>query len=110
MKEHLSRAILIDVCKDKTLSYRIRKKLPFNKVAIPVFSVNTFEEARRLILLVGRKQYDPHPQLPADQPWFKVTLDGALDFKQYLEITDLEAVTEKLQKSYRLIMGELTNG
>ncbi len=51
---------------------------------------------------VGRKQYTDHPGLP-DQPWFKITLDGELDFKPLLDLDDLDTVTAKLEMAWNLI-------
>ena len=102
MRDELSRSIFIDCCKDRTLTYRHRSKKTFNNIAIPVFSVDDEETAQKLIRMVGRLQYQEHPKLP-NQGWFKVTLDGELDFKAFLDIEDLEAVTYKLAKVFSLI-------
>lgn len=48
---------------------------------------------------MGRKQYVDHPDIPG-RPWFKITLNGALDFKQYLDLKDLDEITAKLQKAW----------
>ena len=100
MSINLSRNILIHVCRDKTLSYRTRDEAIFNGVAIPVYSVNSKKEARELIVAVGRAQYDEHPLLPG-QVWYKITLDGSLDFQRYLEVDDLVDVAVKLDKTYQ---------
>jgi hypothetical protein len=94
--------ILIHVCKDKTLSFRRRHEPIFNGVALPVYSVDTVEDAKDLITMVGRAQYHEHPLLPG-QVWYKITLNGDLDFKRYLDIEDLTAVTEKLDTAYKKI-------
>ena len=103
--DDLSRHILIHICKDKTLSYRTREEPIFNGVALPVFSVNSSEEAEALFILVGRKQYTEHPLLP-NRPWYKITLDGAADFKKHLEFSDLSNVTAKLKSRYEMIEKE----
>lgn len=102
MSKELDRPVWVFCCKDRTLTYGPAKKPPFNKVAIPVFSVESLEEAEQLVTLVGRKQYEEHPKLRG-KPWFKITLDGDLDFKPYLDIEDLNAVGEKLKRAYALI-------
>lgn len=63
---------LIDCCRDGTLTYRPRRSPPFNGAALPVFSVDTPEEAYDLIVLVGKLQYDEHPDLPG-RPWYRLT-------------------------------------
>jgi hypothetical protein len=100
--DDLDRHVLIHICKDKTLSYRTRKQPIFNKVAIPVFSVNSNKEARSLLMLVGRQQYTEHPLMPG-QPWFKMTLPGSLDYQEHLELSDLEEVAVRLRERYALI-------
>ena len=64
-----------------------------------MFSVPTKQDAEDLLMLVGRRQYVDHPDAPG-RPWFKITLDGALDFKPYLELGDLDAVTAKLETAW----------
>lgn len=103
----LGRPVLIHVCKDRTLSFRERNEKVFNGVALPVFSVENKDEARHLILMVGRKQYSNHPLIP-NEDWYKITLDGALDFKQHLELFDLAAVTDKLKSAYNQMKEKAT--
>lgn len=95
----LDREVLIHVCKDRTLSYRTRKQKIFNEVALLVFSVDSVEEAKDLLTMVGRAQYEEHPLMPG-QVWYKITLDGALDFKHLLDVSDLPEVTSKLYRAY----------
>lgn len=68
---NFDRAVLIDVCKDGTISYRTRAKREgrLNNAALPVFSVNTVEEAMRLQVHFGAKQYTSHPEQPT-RDWF----------------------------------------
>ena len=101
-QNHLNNKVLIHVCKDKTLSYRTRDEPIFNGVALPVFSVPTKDNAESLIVCVGRAQYVSHPLMPG-KVWYKITLDGELDFKRYLDIDDLPAVTEKLSNTWEKI-------
>jgi hypothetical protein len=103
MIDPLSRPILIHCCKDKTLSYRTKGRI-FNGVALPVFSVDSVDEAEALLTLVGRTQYGEHPHIPG-QLWRKITLDGSLDFKRHLDVEDLNAVTAKLSKAYAILKG-----
>lgn len=86
-------------CKDRTLSYRTKNQPVFNGAALPVFSVDTIEEAKDLITLVGKKQYGTHPKLPSDQPWMKIDLN----YKPFLEFEDLDLVSEKLSNFYNIL-------
>src|SRR3954462_15170001 len=97
-KTMLDKPVLIHCCKDRTLTYRTRDEPIFNDVALPVYSVDSKEEAERLINTVGVLQYEEHPLLPG-RPWRKIDID----FKRHLEIEDLSAVTEKLDRVYKAI-------
>lgn len=99
---YLEGKYLIHCCKDRTLTYRTKEQPIFNGVAIPVYSVDTQQEAEDLIILTCRKQYKEHP-LMRGKPWFKITLDGALDFKPYLDYEDLDAVKAKLKNSHEIL-------
>lgn len=79
MTEHYDRHfggrnIVIHICKDGTISYRDKAKgeKVFNGVALPVFAVDTVEQAESIQLRFGRLQYSDHPQMPG-KPWFKWT-------------------------------------
>lgn len=67
----LDRAVLVDVCKDGTISYRerVKKEKRLNNAALPVYSVDTVEEARALQVHFGAKQYTEHPRQPGRE-WF----------------------------------------
>jgi hypothetical protein len=94
----LSRPVVINCCKDRTLTFMRRGQRPFNDVALPVFTVNTIREAETLITLVGICQYEQHPLLPG-QPWLKIDID----LKRHLEIDDLPKVTAKLEQAYAAV-------
>ena len=96
---NLTKPILIHVCKDRTLSYRNRRQPIFNEVALPVHSVADVNTARKLIKLVGERQYTEHPLIPGDA-WYKLPLGPAL---LYLETTDLPACTAKLEQYEALL-------
>ena len=66
MKINLDREVLIDICRDGTISYRERstKAKPLNGAALPVFSVDTVNEAIAIQVRFGAKQYGPHPNQP----------------------------------------------
>jgi hypothetical protein len=98
----LDHAVLIHVCRDRTLSYRARNEPIFNGVALPVYSVPDKTEAEMLVRTVGSVQYEEHPRMPG-QPWRKINLDSK-PFEPYLELTDLEEVTAKLDRVYAAIL------
>src|SRR5258706_5281352 len=75
----LDRPVLIHVCKDGTISYRTRAEPVFNGRALPVFSVDTEEQARAVQVRFGRRQYGEHPDLPG-RPWYRWTdFDGDVE-------------------------------
>jgi hypothetical protein len=98
----LNKAWVIHCCKDRTLTINRKGEPAFNGRALPVYSVGTREEAEDLVVAVCRVQYGEHPQLPG-QLWRKITLDGQLDFKPYLDVEDLDAVSAKLARIHQLI-------
>lgn len=59
----LGRAVLIDICKDGSVSFRRRNSNDrrLNDAALPVFSVDTVEQARDLQVLFCTRQHEPHP-------------------------------------------------
>jgi hypothetical protein len=99
---HLARPIIVHVCKDRTLSYRRRDQPVFNGRALPVFSVETEEEAEDLLILVGTRVHADHPQLPAGRPWLKL-FNGLAPDKAALDLEDLDAATSILAAAYDLI-------
>jgi hypothetical protein len=87
--ENLTRPILIDICLDGTLTYRAKKEKVFNGDALPIFSVNSKEEAKQLLVMCGSKQYQNHPLLPND-PWYVLSsfsndFDGLSDATEELK-------------------------
>ena len=86
------RPIVIDCCKDGTLTYRTKAVQAFNGAALPVFSVNTEAEAKSLIVLLAKSQYNEHPLLPG-QTWYRLP-----DFTG--EVEDLIKVSELLASHY----------
>jgi len=97
--DDLSRAVMIHVCKDKTLTYRTRGQPSFNGLALPVFSVDTNEEAQALQLLCCARQYGLHPLMPSET-WYRLS---ALEFGPLLEIGDIDRVADLLRERYALI-------
>jgi hypothetical protein len=86
------RPIVIDCCKDGTLTYRTKAVQAFNGAALPVFSVNTEAEAKSLIVLLAKSQYNEHPLLPG-QTWYRLP-----EFSG--EVEELIKVSELLASHY----------
>ena len=75
-KEDWLRPIVVHLCQDGTITYRTRSEPVFNGVALPVFTVNTEEQAKEIQARFCRRQYTEHPQQPG-RPWWKWTdFDG----------------------------------
>ncbi len=105
MTYHLSRPVLIHICRDRTFTFRTLDEPVFNGVAIPVFSVDTKEEAQDLQIRFCKNQYGEHPQLPG-QRWYKFFPPNDYSAKQYLEYDDLEAITKILKDEYKRQTGK----
>jgi hypothetical protein len=90
---------MIHICKDGTISYRQHGEPVFNGVALPVFSVDTVEEAQALQILCCARQYVEHPQLPG-KPWYR--LSSPL-FPPSLELEHLAQIAALLRQRYTLI-------
>lgn len=101
-KDVFSRPIKIHCCKDRTLTYRNKLQPIFNKVALPVFSVNSVDEARQLIALVSNRQYDEHPLNPGDT-WWKIDMGPNIHLFDD-PVTQLPEVTKKLAAAYELML------
>jgi hypothetical protein len=67
--DYLSRPILMHICRDGTITYRSLSEKVFNGVALPFFSVDTKDQAKRLQVMLCKSQYERHPKLP-NQPWY----------------------------------------
>ena len=97
MKAHyFTRRFMIHICKDGTISYRdtsIKEKV-FNNVALPVYSVDTKEQAKDLQVTFGRLQYGEHPLMPG-QPWYRFSMP--LD-KWTLELDDLDMISRLFEQ------------
>jgi hypothetical protein len=80
---NFERPIMIHVCKDGTVSYRTKGQKVFNGVALPVFSVNTVEEAKRIQTRFCRLMIGPHPQAKPNtgtEDWYVLnSFSGELD-------------------------------
>lgn len=73
LRDAYKRRYMIHVCKDGTVTYRdtVAKEKVFNGRALPVFSVDTVEEAKAIQTRFCKLQYGSHPLMPG-KPWYKV--------------------------------------
>lgn len=99
------RAIVIHICKDGTISYRTREEPVFNGVALPVFTVDTVEQAEAIQVRFGRRQYTEHPQIPG-KGWYKISRlrdgsDPALRGDGTLRSSDLPGITLMFDEFYK---------
>jgi hypothetical protein len=90
LTDRLTRPILIHCCKDGTITYRTRREKIFNGVALPVFSVDTIEQAEALQVRFCRLQKVNHPLMPG-KGWFTLN-----HFKSSIE--DLDRISEMFQE------------
>lgn len=92
--DDFARPIMIHVCKDGTISFRDKSKREkvFNGVALPVFSVDTVEQAEAVQVRFGRHQYTEHPQMPG-KPWYRWTNFGG-------QLEDLDRVSTDIRDFY----------
>lgn len=88
------RPIMLHVCKDGTVSYRDASKHEkvFNGAALPVFSVDTVDEAEQIQVRFCRKMYSTHPLMPG-KPWYIFN-----DFTG--DVDDLDFVTASFANFY----------
>lgn len=76
------RPIMLHVCKDGTVSIRDKTKgeKVFNDVALPVFSVDTVEDAKQIQVHFCRLQYGRHPHPKGPRSWYTLTqFSGEID-------------------------------
>jgi hypothetical protein len=73
LRDAYKRRFMIHVCKDGTVTYRdtVTKEKVFNGRALPVFSVDTVEEAKAIQIRFCGLQYGSHP-LMRGKPWYKL--------------------------------------
>lgn len=100
---HLDRDVKIHICKDGTISYRNLNERVFNGIALPVFSVDTVQQAQDIQVRFGRRQYIKHPDMVDGRDWYKLSvLEDGTDLQLRgdgtLEFDDLPGVTRLFQK------------
>jgi hypothetical protein len=73
-REDMRRPFMLHICKDGTISYRnaAKRERVFNGVALPVFSVETEEQAKAIQVRFGRRQYGEHPLMPG-RIWYSLS-------------------------------------
>lgn len=103
-KEDWKRTYMIHVCKDGTVSYRnaVKKEPIFNGVALPVFSVDTEEQAKAIQVRFCRCQWEEHPLIPG-KPWYRLSKLGDGSDPAYrpgglLETDDLHGIGEMFKE------------
>jgi hypothetical protein len=101
-QERLGKKVLIHICKDRTLTYRTRDEPIFNGVALPIYSVDSKEEAEGLILMTCKAQYKEHPLLPG-QTWYK--LFPGFEYEP-IQLEDLPRLSDHLAKAYEFRKGK----
>lgn len=100
------RPVTIHLCKDRTLSYRWRgsNEPVFNGVAVPVLSVRSEEEAEQLLLLVGTRQYEPHPHPKFKHPYWMKLFNGVAGWKRHLDPEDVPEAETYLWNAYQRLL------
>jgi hypothetical protein len=97
-----SMPITLHLCKDRTLSHRNRlnREPIFNGVAVPVLSLPDEKIADDLLMLVGTRQYGPHPNPRYKHDhWYKL-FNGVADGKRHLDPEDVPLAEEYLYRAY----------
>ncbi len=116
-KTPFDRPIMIHVCKDGTVTYRKRGEPVFNGVALPVFSVETVEEAKQLQVRFCRLMYGRHPDPRGPENWYRLNqgevelddLDRVMaDFATFYaeHISKTKADDERLARKLRTMLVE----
>lgn len=95
LRDAYKRRYMIHVCKDGTVTYRdaVAREKVFNGRALPVFSVDTVEEAKAIQTRFCKLQYGSHPLMPG-KPWYKV-------FPFSGELEDLDRVRNMFAEFYK---------
>jgi hypothetical protein len=99
----ISRAVVLYCCKDGTISYEPRNAMgavakPFNGVALPVYSVESVEEAKMLQTLCCSLSPVPDKRLPGGQR-YTITMPNMKPFSR--NVDDLKKVQDILHQMYR---------
>lgn len=97
MRDDYMRPIMVHVCRDGTVTFRRRDEPVFNGRALPVFSVNTPEEAEAIQVRFCRAQWKAHPLMPG-KTWYRLSClydgtDPAHRGDGMIEPEDLDGIT-----------------
>jgi len=103
------RRYMIHVCADGTVTYRdtVTKEKVFNGRALPVFSVDTIEEAKAIQIRFCRLQYGSHPLMPGRSWYVLSTFTGQVedlnrvrsDFMKYHKLHQERLATEERERA-----------
>lgn len=66
------RKAYLHLCKDGTISVRLAGKPVFNGIAFPVLECASEQEAMDVQVLTCKLQHNPHPDMAAGTPWYKL--------------------------------------
>lgn len=93
--EYFGRSVVIHCCKDGTITYRRLGQPTFNGAALPVYSVDTEEEAKLIQVSLCRRQYQEHPLMPG-QSWYVLNEFGG-------EVDELDEVGDKMHRVHEMM-------
>ena len=105
LMQDLNRAVTIHICKDGTVTYRMKGQKAFNGIAFPVFSVDTEQQAKDLQTRFCRLSTFHHPKMKPQEKWYKLSnlpdgTDLALRPEAVLELEDLKGITAMFRTFY----------
>jgi hypothetical protein len=111
--EIFKRPVIVHIGKDGTISYLNRatmKQPTLVEALMPVYSVETEEQAKSLQVIFGKLQYRDNTREPG-KPWYILHLlpDGTLLMNReppYLQISDLPGITKKMHDWYEGMYGK----
>jgi hypothetical protein len=110
--EIFKRPVIVHIGKDGTISYLNRATMTqpvLVEALMPVYSVDTEEQAKQLQVIFGRLQYRDNTREPG-KSWYVLHLlpDGTLLMNReppYLQISDLPGITKKMHDWYEGMYG-----
>lgn len=87
------RAFRLDVCRDGTLTIRKHGQKAFNDRALPVYSVDTKQEALDLQVLLCFTVHNQHPDMRKGATWMKINDMKAIALAGQMPVLTLEQHT-----------------
>jgi hypothetical protein len=111
--EIFKRPVIVHIGKDGTLSFLNRatmKQPTLVEALMPVYSVDTEEQAKSLQAIFGRLQYRDNTREPG-KPWYVLhrLSDGTMLMSRdppYLQISDLPGITKQMHEWYEGMYGK----